>query len=39
LNFYATSWPAAGGWVLAGALALGVFLVVRERRAARLEPA
>lgn len=39
LNFHATSWPATGGWVLAGALALGVFLVVRERRAARLESA
>jgi hypothetical protein len=39
LNFHATSWPAAGGWVLTGALALGVYLVVRERRAARREPA
>jgi hypothetical protein len=34
LNFYATSWPAAGGWVLVAALMVGFYLVFRERRAA-----
>ncbi len=38
LNFHATSWPAAGGWVAIGALLLGVVLVIRERRSARLLP-
>ena len=31
LNFYATSWPAAGGVVLILALGVGVWLVLRER--------
>ncbi|MDZ4862626.1 MAG: hypothetical protein SGJ01_04195 [Gemmatimonadota bacterium] len=35
LNFSATSWPAAGGWALIAALAIGVILVFRELRAAR----
>ncbi len=35
LNFFATSWPAAGGWVLITALAVGVILVFREHRAGR----
>jgi copper chaperone NosL len=35
LNFHAASWPAAGGWILIGAMATGVFLLVREFRAAR----
>jgi len=35
LNFYATSWPAAGGWVLVVALIVGFYLVFREHRAAR----
>lgn len=35
LNFFATSWPAAGGWVLIAALAVGVILVFREHRAGR----
>jgi copper chaperone NosL len=38
LNFTATSWPGAGGWAIAGALATGVALCVIEvrRRPARL---
>ena len=39
LNFSATSWPAAGGWALIAALAIGVILVFRELRAARAEHA
>lgn len=35
LNFYATSWPASGGWVLILAVAVGVILCIREFRAAR----
>jgi copper chaperone NosL len=35
LNFSATSWPAAGGWALIAALAVGVILVFREHRAGR----
>jgi len=35
LNFHATSWPAAGGWVAVVALVVGVALMVRERRRAR----
>ncbi len=35
LNFSATSWPAAGGWVLIAALAIGVILGFREHRAGR----
>ena len=35
LNFSATSWPAAGGWVLIGALILGLILVLREWRSGR----
>ncbi|MDH5282639.1 MAG: hypothetical protein OEW80_02005 [Gemmatimonadota bacterium] len=33
LNFHASSWPAAGGWILVGAMLVGVALVVREYRA------
>jgi copper chaperone NosL len=36
LNFHATSWPASGGWVLVLALLLGVWLVIREWRSARI---
>ncbi|HEX9164401.1 MAG TPA: hypothetical protein VF862_00720 [Gemmatimonadales bacterium] len=32
LNFYATSWPAAGGWALMLSLGIGVGLCVLERR-------
>jgi hypothetical protein len=32
LNFYATSWPAAGGWIAILALLTGIVLVFRERR-------
>lgn len=39
LNFHATSLPAAGGWIAFGVLALGVLLVIRERRRARKESA
>lgn len=35
LNFYATSWPASGGWVLILAVAAGVILCIREFRAVR----
>ena len=38
LNFHATSWPAAGGWVLILAVAAGVLLCLREFRAARRTP-
>jgi hypothetical protein len=34
LNFYATSWPAVGGWALMVALAIGVALCWVERRPA-----
>jgi hypothetical protein len=34
LNFYATSWPAVGGWALMLSLGIGVGLCVRERRSA-----
>ena len=34
LNFYATSWPAAGGWALIVALGIGAVLCVIERRPA-----
>jgi len=36
LNFYATSWPAAGGWVLILALLAGVGLSLREWRRSRV---
>lgn len=32
LNFHATSWPASGGWVLIGAVALIVTLALLEHR-------
>jgi copper chaperone NosL len=32
LNFHATSWPAAGGWVAILVLLTGIVLVIRERR-------
>jgi len=35
LNFHATSLPAAGGWIAFGVLALGIALIIRERRLAR----
>jgi len=35
LNFYATSWPAAGGWALILSLGIGVGLCVLERRSRR----
>lgn len=35
LNFHATSLPALGGWIAFGVLALGIVLIVRERRLAR----
>ena len=35
LNFYATSWPAIGGWALISSLGIGVVLCVLERRSAR----
>ncbi|MEO8637037.1 MAG: hypothetical protein ABI587_17310 [Gemmatimonadales bacterium] len=35
LNFSATSWPAAGGWVLIGAVIVGLILVIREWRSGR----
>lgn len=35
LNFQATSLPALGGWIAFGVLALGIGLIVRERRLAR----
>lgn len=38
LNFHATSWPAAGGWVLILAVATGAILCIREFRAARRTP-
>ena len=38
LNFHATSWSAAGGWVLILAVAAGVLLCLREFRAARRTP-
>jgi copper chaperone NosL len=38
LNFHATSWPAAGGWVAIVALTVGVVLVIREWRSARHLP-
>lgn len=39
LNFYATSWPAVGGWILIAALGIGVALSVRELRTRRRMPA
>ena len=39
LNFSATSWPAAGGWVLIAGLITGTILAVREFRVARTAPA
>lgn len=36
LNFVATSWPAAGGWVAIGALALVVVVVLLDVRGQRL---
>jgi len=30
LNFHAASWPAAGGWILIGAMLTGIWLVFRE---------
>jgi hypothetical protein len=39
LNFHATSWPASGGWVLVTALLVGLALVLREYRAARVATA
>jgi copper chaperone NosL len=38
LNFHATSWPAGGGWVAIIALVLGVVLLLREWRSARVIP-
>jgi len=35
LNFHATSWPAAGGWILIAALGIGVVLSARELRKTR----
>jgi len=35
LNFYATSWPAAGGWVVILSLLIGVGLTAREWRRGR----
>jgi copper chaperone NosL len=35
LNFYATSWPAAGGWAAILSLLIGVALMLREWRRAR----
>jgi copper chaperone NosL len=35
LNFTAHSWPGAGGWAIAGALATGIALCVAEIRRAR----
>jgi copper chaperone NosL len=37
LNFHATSWPAAGGWVAIVALAIGFGLTLREWRRARTD--
>jgi hypothetical protein len=37
LNITAHSWPASGGWILTGAVALVVTLVVLEHRRARRE--
>lgn len=34
LNFYATSWPAVGGWALMLSLGIGAALCVLERRSA-----
>ncbi len=39
LNFHATSWPAAGGWIALGVLGLAIALSVRECRLARREKA
>lgn len=36
LNFHATSWPAAGGWILILSLATGAVLAFRELRRNRL---
>lgn len=36
LNFHASSWPASGGWVLIGAVALVVVLALLEHRRARI---
>lgn len=39
LNFYATSWPAIGGWILIAALGVGIALSMRELRKTRRVPA
>jgi hypothetical protein len=35
LNFFATSWPASGGWAIVGGLALAMVLSLREWRRGR----
>jgi hypothetical protein len=35
LNFFATSWPASGGWAIVGALTLAMALSLREWRRGR----
>lgn len=39
LNFHASSWPASGGWVVMGAVALIIGLAVLEHRRARARAA
>jgi hypothetical protein len=36
LNFFATSWPAAGGWAIVGAIGLAVGLCALEGRRSRV---